>query len=231
MHHLGFRQTYYGQAYHFLWFDEEVRRAHRYDPQARLILVGCGCGAAVATALCRSLARDGIEVESLVLVGGQFVCPPSSEQLTNVRRVINVIGRGCAWPGCGNPGQEIAVDGAEQIVLPDVGRFALATHPVVLEILTGELLAAAAAFPDAESDEADPGLPIEQAPTPRPVAPPPASPRDEWDFLKPVKELRPIEFPPPSPPAAGPALAPPPADGVPPEVPGPSTPTEPPVQP
>src|SRR5262249_54711773 len=60
LHSLGFTRTYYGQVYHTHWLKQELRRAHKDDPEGRFVLVGYGCGVGTVRALARAMCQEGI---------------------------------------------------------------------------------------------------------------------------------------------------------------------------
>lgn len=182
LHKLGFIKTYYGQVYHVCWFKSEMRRIHKEDPAARFVLVGHGVGANTAHALAGELQEDDIDIDLLVYVDGTRL-DKRCRQPKNVSKIIHVSGTYCLSP-------KKNLRDVENIHLQKAGCFGAATHPQTLDVLAEELTQVAARVPvTLPPDPRQLPSPEEQAPTPRPVVPPAAAARDEWDFLKPVASL------------------------------------------
>jgi hypothetical protein len=122
----------------------------------------------------------------MVFLSGNRGYGAPTGQPENVERVVNILPDGRQASGS-------EPDYAEDARLADTSHFGAPRHPGTLHRLAEELASIAAAVPVTE-----PALPVlppspEQAPTPRPVkAKAPAAP-DEWDFLKPVSHLGPID--------------------------------------
>ena len=70
LHDMGFNQIYYGQLYHVWWFQCEIARIHREDPDARFVLVGYDLGVNAVDGLARHVAHDGVQIASLVFLSG-----------------------------------------------------------------------------------------------------------------------------------------------------------------
>jgi hypothetical protein len=164
---LGFHKTYYGQVYHTLKFEKEIRRIHDEDPCARFVLVGFSFGANMVRYLANSVNDEGIPIDLLVYFGGNTLKNEAYDQPENAARIINVLACGCVWNGAW-------MDRAENIYEPDVYHFGSPSHPYSLETLARELAVVASRV---EVVEDGPPLPAEQP--------------GEWDFLKPVSRLKP----------------------------------------
>lgn len=184
---LGFIKTYYGQIYHVFWFDDEIRRLHQEVPDARFVLVGYGRGANMVRSMAHTLQADDVPIDVLMYLGGESMKPGPCHPPENVHRVINIMACG-AGQGCHDLGDSGA--GVETICVTDVGQAGLPTHPETLDILTRELMAVAATVPVVMPKEEPLPPQLEEAPTPRPVQPQSSKQRDEWDFLKPVSQLK-----------------------------------------
>src|SRR5271166_5283103 len=91
LHDLGFNKIYYGQLYHVWWFQCEIARIHREDPDARFVLVGYDLGVNAVDGLARHVAQDGVQIDSLVFLSGNkgFGVPHSKPD--NVARVLNIL--------------------------------------------------------------------------------------------------------------------------------------------
>jgi hypothetical protein len=182
---LGFHKTYYGQLYHTAYFDREISKVHQEDPEARFVLIGFSFGANMVRTLAQSARTQGIPIDLLVYLGGNTLKNVPRDQPENCGRIINILASGAIWHGD-------TMEAAQNISVPDVWHFGSPTHRATLEALARELAQVAAAVPSAPPpDYREPSQPPpETAPAPRPVEPAAqATPRDEWDFLKPVPQL------------------------------------------
>ncbi|HKI33922.1 MAG TPA: hypothetical protein VKA46_18860 [Gemmataceae bacterium] len=166
---LGFHKTYYGQMYHTLTFDKEIRRVHAEDPSARFVLVGFSFGANMVRYLANSAKADGIPIDLLVYFGGNTLHNEAYDQPENAARIINILASGCIWNGAW-------MDRAENVHETDRWHFGSPSHPQSVEMLTRELAVVASQVEVVEEAAAPP--------------PPPSHP-GEWDFLKPVSRLKP----------------------------------------
>lgn len=179
---LGFHKTYYGQLYHRGYFEKEMRRLHREEPNARFVLVGFSYGANKIRDLAQAVKSDGIHIDLLVYIGGNTLKNAPQDRPENAARIVNILAEGCVWNGA-------ELTGAENVHVRDTWHFGSPSHQYTLEILARDLAAVAASVPVTLPPE--PAMPgdAESAPTPRPVPAPTNGPRDEWDFLKPVPRL------------------------------------------
>jgi hypothetical protein len=179
---IGFTKTYYGEPYHVFWFNREIRKIHKEDENARIVLVGDGLGANLARSLARDLSDEKIQVNLLVYVDGNTITSPDDHS-ANVEKCINVLAPGWIWNG-----DELAE--AENVHI-DGNHFNAATRDKTLELLTNELMQIASNVPVTLPEPPTSTPPYEITPTPRPVLPVQSTTRDEWDFLKPVAVLKP----------------------------------------
>lgn len=187
---LGFPKTYYGQCYHSWYFESEIRRLHKEDPEARFVLVGFDVGANAARSVADGVAAKDITIDLLVYLGG-CTLERASSRPANVLQLVNVSSSGI---------QRLAsspIDGAEHVAVPDACHYGSPTSTTTLAMMTQELTTVAARVPVKALDvqpELAPvqtaPIPEEVAPTPRPVKPPEKAERDEWDFLKPAERLQ-----------------------------------------
>jgi hypothetical protein len=180
---LGFCKTYYGQLYHRWYFEHELHRIHREDPQARFVVIGFSYGANVARCLAQSARRADIPVELLVYLGGNTLENTPEDQPENVREIVNILAAGCIWNGA-------QMDRAQNYHVTDVFHFGSPTHPLTLEVLAREMAAVAGSVPP---EEAPPPPPMpaadETVPPSRSGTGRAAVGHDEWDFLKPIAKL------------------------------------------
>lgn len=181
LHALGFRKIYLGQLYHTLYFDGEIHRLHQEDPQARFVLIGFSFGANMVSLLANSAKTENIPIDLLVYLGGNTLHNDPIDQPDNALKIVNILASGCIWNGT-------TMDRAENISIPEVYHFGSPSHQGTLEVLRRELAVVAGhASLRPPLSSAPPLL----TPLPEPSLPPETSPRDEWDFLKPVAHLNP----------------------------------------
>jgi len=90
----GFTNTYFGQPYTCFWFPDEIREVRERDPEAKIVLVGFSWGANCVRSMAHRLADDGIPVDLLVYLVGDTIWNTPYSRPPNVRRIVNVRGRG-----------------------------------------------------------------------------------------------------------------------------------------
>lgn len=177
---LGFRQVYYGHVCHVPAFTEEIRRIHATDPDARFVLVGHNTGAKVIRHMAEAARAEGICVDAQFCLRDDALrhrpCPEPCKQ----SRLVTILSGKTVW------WKEDAPDEPE----PGVVDLGSACEQETLLALAEVLCAIGGSIPVVEPQPRGPAVPLEEAPTPRPVMPQSAKARDEWDFLKPVSMLR-----------------------------------------
>jgi hypothetical protein len=177
---LGFPKTYYGQMYHASYFEGEIKRLHREDPDARFVLMGFSLGANKVRDIAQEVKADGVTVDLLVYCGGNSLANVPDNTPDNCLKVVHILTQyGSDWMG-------VPLDGAENARVTDVFHFGSPTHLHTRETLARELAVVAARVPVTEPAAAE-GTPAPRA----------DGPRDDWDFLKPASR-----FTPPGAPAA-----------------------------
>jgi hypothetical protein len=141
---LGFEHSSFGQVYDFLYFEEEIRRIHREDPEARFVLVGFSLGANVIMDMTQSLLADDITIDLLVYLAGDTLRNTPECRPENARRILHITSASGVWlPGGLFDGA--GLDGADNVWLEDVGHFDVPTHPRTLAALACGLAEVAAA--------------------------------------------------------------------------------------
>jgi hypothetical protein len=188
---LGFTKVYYGELYHVFWFNKEIRKIHKEDDNARIVLVGHGLGANLARSLARDLNDENIPINLLVYVDGNTLTNPD-DRSANVEKAITVLPPG--WP---LKAEEL--DDTQNVHIGG-SHFSAPTDRQTLDVLTHELMELASAVPVKLPEQPTSTPPYEMTPTPRPVTPTQTTTRDEWDFLKPSSTLSstsPVQYPPP----------------------------------
>lgn len=173
---LGFIKAYLGDWFHKDYFAKEIRKIHKEDKLARFALIGYGLGASKARKLAETLHGDGLTIDLLVYLAGSAGPRPD-----NVLKLVNI-------QGTSHLGESPVVAGAENVVYTEVGSLGCVSHPKTLDCLITELTWVASRVPVINRE-----LPPDpfREPTPHPIGPPPAGPRDAWDFLKPKQLVNP----------------------------------------
>jgi hypothetical protein len=69
VHALGFAQTFHGQFCNGDWLEEQMIRIRLEDADARVVLIGCGSGAATLCELGEAAAADGMTIEAMLVLG------------------------------------------------------------------------------------------------------------------------------------------------------------------
>jgi hypothetical protein len=164
----GFTNTYFGQMYTCYWFASEIRKIRDKDPQARIVLIGFSLGANTVRSIANDLNEDDTAIDLLVYLGGDLIWDTPSSKPRNVRRVLNLRGKGIILLG-GDAlfnGQDI--EGARNHTLKC--RHILApSRRETLTLMMEELLALACV----------PARPATPAPALQPAAAPPPVPAPE----------------------------------------------------
>jgi hypothetical protein len=145
---LGFARTYLGEMYDYRDFEDEIRRIHRKQPDARFVLVGFSFGANLVKVMAHSLESDGIDIDLLAYIGGDTLQNTSEYRPAKAHRILNVTGKGCPWLLGGLVFDGVDIDGADNLRLEQAGHYEVPTDPKTLELLTcrlGEVAARAGA--------------------------------------------------------------------------------------
>jgi hypothetical protein len=186
---MGYIKTYRGQYHHAGYFEDEIRRIHGADDTARFVVMGFGLGANAARDVAEAVRPDGAPIDLLVYCGGVALPNALSSRPVNAQRIVHIVGQGA-------DAVAVALDGAENVQLPDTDHFGSPTHSYTLDLLGRELTEAASRVPVTGAPAADPG--IEGGAPPRAIAAREAMARDEWDFLRPppaAPHEAPVEMP------------------------------------
>jgi hypothetical protein len=179
---LGFTKTYCGELYHCWYFDHEIKKIHREDPEARFVLLGFSFGANVVRNLTHSAAKEGITIDLLVYCGGNTLKNRPEDKPENALKIVNVlVSSGFIWNGD-------TLEGADNAEVDGGWHYSSPTNRYTINALVSELAVVAGRVPFVAPP--DPVPPQEEAPAPRRLSPAePSAERDEWDFLKPVQQL------------------------------------------
>jgi hypothetical protein len=87
----GYRDTRFGRLCTSHRFGTEIRRLRATDPEARVVLIGYSTGCNYARSIANDLNRDGVKVDLLVYLAGDFIhdgpysCPPNACRVVSVR--------------------------------------------------------------------------------------------------------------------------------------------------
>jgi pimeloyl-ACP methyl ester carboxylesterase len=180
---LGYSRTYFGQAFHALWFAREIRRLRQEDAEARIAVVGFSLGTNVGRGLAQALQEEGVSLDLLVCLSSNNLIDFSHERPANVARYIDILVQS----------QEVPPEDpfTERYNLLDCWHFGAPAHPATREVLQRELalLASSVPLPAAPLPPAPFGP--EPLPAPRSLPTPPGqAAADSWDLLLPVPQLR-----------------------------------------
>jgi hypothetical protein len=96
---LGFPQTHFEPLTGYRATRRHVREIRQSDPDAKIVLVGYSVGALVVRRLANDLEREGIAVDGLVYLGGDFIGNSQGSRPGNVARVVNIRGHGAFFSG------------------------------------------------------------------------------------------------------------------------------------
>lgn len=136
----GFVNTHFGQPYTCFWFPDEIREVRARDPRAKIVLVGFSWGANIARSMAHRLGDEGITVDLLVYLVGDTIWNTDYSHPPNVRRIVNVRGRGLVLLGGLCDGAEL--DGARNEYI-DCRHILAPSRPETIALMMEELLALA----------------------------------------------------------------------------------------
>jgi hypothetical protein len=185
LHELGFKKIYYGQLYHTVYFEKELLKIHRQEPEARFVVIGFSLGASMARDVAMAAKEQGVPIDLLVYLCGTALFESDRERPDNVHRIVNILPR-VQWNADSFP------DEIETIREPGIWHFAAPTQPQTLDALAHEIAAVAGAVPVPQPPPAStmPSLEGEPLPPPRRLEGKKKNAPDAWDFLKPVSRIK-----------------------------------------
>ena len=140
----GYTHTYFAQPYTRYWFANEISDVRRQDPEAKIVVIGYSWGCNEARSMVNRLNKDGIPVELLVYLGGDFIWNTRESSPPNVRRIVNVRGHGLLLLAGLVDGANL--EGARNEWI-DSRHIELPSRRQTLELLTDELNNLAGATP------------------------------------------------------------------------------------
>ncbi|HEX4592401.1 MAG TPA: hypothetical protein VH120_20895 [Gemmataceae bacterium] len=178
----GFTKIYNGQFYHDSFFAREMQRIRREEPEARFVVVGFSLGTEFAASLAESVGKQGVPVALLASVDPYWWSNAPTRKPDNVEQVLNVHGERLLFAPAMSPGSDVQIPGSFPANVT--------AHPLAVETVVRALATVAGNVPHTEPSIPAPDFASDQ-PTPRPVTRT-DSPRDAWDFLKPMAKLPPL---------------------------------------
>jgi pimeloyl-ACP methyl ester carboxylesterase len=96
---LGFPQTYLKPFWRYRAAGRQIRAIRQSDPDAKVVLVGFSLGSLLARRLANDLDREGIALDRLVYVGGDYLGNTPQSWPSNVAQVVNIRGHGLIFSG------------------------------------------------------------------------------------------------------------------------------------
>ncbi len=132
----GYAHTYFAQPYTRYWFPDEIREVRQRDPDAKIVVIGFSWGCNDARSMVNGLNKDGVPVNLLVYLGGDFIWNTKDSSPPNVRRVVNIRAHGLLLLAGLADGADI--DGARNERI-DCRHIQLPSRQQTLELLTEEL--------------------------------------------------------------------------------------------
>jgi hypothetical protein len=202
-HALGFIKTHVGAPYHAFYFEKEILRIHKADPDARFVLLGFSWGAGLARDVAAGVGARGVPTDLLVYIDGVTLAQKPLDRPATALHVVNLL-------SCGRDPAGHKVEHATNVQYDDAGHFGAPTHPQTRKMLANELAVVALRVPLVEvapppaHPEFIPPRPVPErlpaplpaperlpAPKPTPERLPPPKPekptaaRGDWDFLLP----------------------------------------------
>jgi hypothetical protein len=118
--YLGYRKVYWEAMWHPSRVAEKVEYVKKFDPEAKIVLLGYSAGSLDVRDTCNTLKKKGVFVDLLAYLGSDRVFDVSKSRPDNVGRILNVTGHGY-FPTGGNllfNGTEIT--GARNVRLTDL---------------------------------------------------------------------------------------------------------------
>jgi hypothetical protein len=142
----GFPYTHFAQLAFGYQFYLKIKQIRRWDPAARIVLVGFSGGAYVVRRIANDLRCDGIDVDLLVYVGGDLIRNIPYSRPSNVRRILNITGHGFCLTGGNLFWNGANLDCAVNVRLP-VYHLQLPSRCETIQLLMSELVAVTATGP------------------------------------------------------------------------------------
>ncbi len=90
----GFQHTYFGQLYTSHWIAGKIRQVRQEDPQARIVLIGFSLGCNYSKCIANMLCKDGISIDLLVYLSGDYIPNTPKSNPSNVCQLLNITAHG-----------------------------------------------------------------------------------------------------------------------------------------
>lgn len=119
-------------------YQNDIRRIHCTDPEARFVLVGYSMGASVVYSMAQALEKDGVFIDLIILIDGHTFVHDFKETPSNVGRVVSINSTAWALTGKCRPGQTC-------YTVETFFHLAAPRQPEALRVLGMELIETAAA--------------------------------------------------------------------------------------
>lgn len=136
----GFVHTHFDQLYTCYDIADRVQGVRRKDPTARIVLIGFSLGCNSVRQVANSLRETTEPVDLLVYLGGDLIGDVQSSRPANVRRILNIRGRGLLLTGGDFTFNGADIEGARNAKL-DYRHILLPSRRETLTLITEELLA------------------------------------------------------------------------------------------
>ena len=135
---LGFPQTRFQPLLGYRAARRHIREIRQSDPDAKIVLMGYSLGTLVVRRLANDLEKEGIAVDCLVYLGGDFIPNTQGSRPSNVAVVVNIRGHGSIFTGYDLLFNGTDIDNASNLRL-DSRHFLLPSREQTMETLASEL--------------------------------------------------------------------------------------------
>lgn len=132
MKSLGYYNSHFGQWNEVEPLRRKIVEIYQHNPDIRIVLVGYSVGANSAQTLARQLRIDGVPVELLVYVAGDFIT--DTRQPLNVKRILSVSGHTSIVVGYDLFLRAPEIEGASNYRF-DVRHFQVPTRTEMMDLL------------------------------------------------------------------------------------------------
>jgi hypothetical protein len=136
---LGFRQTFFEPCWGHRGAGRQIREIRLSDPDAKIVLVGYSWAAVVVRRLANDLEKEGITLDRLVYLGGDYIRNTQQSRPANVAKVVNIRGHGLMLSGYDLFFNGADIDNATNLQL-DTRHFVLPSRAETVETLASMLV-------------------------------------------------------------------------------------------
>jgi hypothetical protein len=138
MRGLGFSQTHFDTYWNYRDVGRQIRAIRQSDPDAKIVLMGYSWASLMVRRLANDLDKEGIALDVLVYLGGDYISNSPRSRPTNVGLVVNIRGHGLMLSGYDLFFNGADIDKAVNMRL-DAGHFALPSQAQTIETLASTL--------------------------------------------------------------------------------------------